>query len=340
LGSTDDDLIGGNLPLLVGYHASHEQFEPSELLRLIEKAERAGFKRAMCSDHLAPFSLRQGSAGLALAWLGAALAKTRLSFGFVNAPGQRYHPAIVAQGLATLADIFPSRLWVALGSGQYINERVTGTGWPSKSERNERLQESAEVIRRLLRGERVTHDGRVRVEDARLYVVPASPPPILGAAVTTETAAFLPQWADGMITVYQPGNALHEVIRAFRENGGVGKRMILQAQHSYAPDDAAALTGALDQWRFACLDSREITDAPSPEAIDAASAEVQDEQVLERVRVSSDFAHHVEWLREYEALGFDEVYVHNVNRDQEGFIAAFAQYILPLWNEPGQEEAS
>src|SRR5215203_2693151 len=123
----------------IGYHASHEQFPPSELLALVQEAERAGFAAAMCSDHLAPWGTAQGNSGFAWAWLGAAMQATALPFGVVNAPGQRYHPAIIAQAAATLAEMFPGRFWVAFGSGQAMNEQVTGERWPPKPERNQRL---------------------------------------------------------------------------------------------------------------------------------------------------------------------------------------------------------
>ena len=104
-----------------GFHASHEQISPRQLL-----AEQAGFQAAMCSDHLEPWSSRQGHSGLAWAWLGAALATTDLTFGTVTAPGQRYHPAVVAQAIATLGQMYPGRFWTALGTGQHANEHVTG----------------------------------------------------------------------------------------------------------------------------------------------------------------------------------------------------------------------
>src|SRR4051812_2392357 len=100
----------------VGYHASHEQFDPSALLSHVQLAERAGFQAAMCSDHFNPWSERQGQSGFAWSWLGAALQATHLSFGTVSAPGYRYSPAIVAQAAATLAAMYPSRFWLALGS--------------------------------------------------------------------------------------------------------------------------------------------------------------------------------------------------------------------------------
>ena len=150
----------------VGFHASHEQLSPAALLTAVQAAEAAGFQAAMCSDHLAPWSERQGESGHAWSWLGAAMQATSLPFGVVTAPGQRYHPAITAQAIATLGDLFPGRFWAALGSGEALNEHVTGDPWPSKADRDARLLECVEVIRALLRGEEVTHDGLVRVDRA------------------------------------------------------------------------------------------------------------------------------------------------------------------------------
>ena len=159
-----------------GFHASHEQISPGQLLADVQRAEQAGFEIAMCSDHFAPWSRRQDHSGFAWSWLGAALATTQLPMGTVCAPGQRYHPAIVAQASATLAQMFPGRFWVALGSGQHMNEHITGEPWPAKKRRQERLEEYAEVIRALHRGEEVTHFGHVVVDRARVYSLPDQPP--------------------------------------------------------------------------------------------------------------------------------------------------------------------
>ncbi|HEV7870948.1 MAG TPA: LLM class flavin-dependent oxidoreductase, partial [Modestobacter sp.] len=97
---------------VIGFHNSHEQIHPARLLDAVQHAEEVGFTAAMCSDHFAPWNLEQGHSGFAWSWLGAALATTSLPFGAVNAPGQRYHPAIVAQAIATLGAMFPGRFWV------------------------------------------------------------------------------------------------------------------------------------------------------------------------------------------------------------------------------------
>ena len=76
----------------IGFHASHEQVSPSELLQAVRAAEAAGFSRAMCSDHFSPWSERQGESGFAWSWLGAALQATSLPFGVVNAPASATTP--------------------------------------------------------------------------------------------------------------------------------------------------------------------------------------------------------------------------------------------------------
>ena len=80
----------------------------------------------MSSDHFKPWGPAQGHSGFTWAWLGAALQVTSLPFGMISAPGYSYHPAILAQAAATLCEIYPERLWLALGSGQRLNEDFTG----------------------------------------------------------------------------------------------------------------------------------------------------------------------------------------------------------------------
>lgn len=319
--------------MIVGYHASHEQFPPGELLRHLLAAEAAGFGAAMCSDHLAPWTRAQGHSGFAWSWLGAALALTRLPIGVVTAPGQRYHPAVVARGAATLAEMFPGRFWLALGSGEAINEHVTGAPWPPKGERNARLRECADVIRALLAGEAVTHRGRVVVDRARVWSLPREAPALLGAAVSAETAAWLASWADGLITVSRPLAALREVVEAFRRHGGEGKRLVLQAQISWADDLRAAERAAHEQWRMSVLPGDVLWDLETPEAVEAATARVRPEELHAPVDIVDDMGALARRLREWRALGFHEVYLHHVGRDQRAFLDRAGAELLPALPE-------
>ncbi|MEV2236776.1 TIGR03885 family FMN-dependent LLM class oxidoreductase [Micromonospora sp. NPDC049891] len=311
-----------------GFHASHEQFRPSELLRLVALARDAGFDRAMCSDHFAPFGPEQGESGFAWSWLGAALAGTELPLGVVNAPGQRYHPAVVAQAAATLSEMFPGRFWLALGSGQALNEHITGERWPSKTERNARLRECVEVIRALFAGECVSHRGLVTVDRAVLWTRPAEPPPLYGAAVTPATAGWAAAWADGLITINQPLPKVREVIGAYRDAGGGGP-VLLQVHVSWADDEDAALRQAHTQWRTAILGSDAGWDLAMPDDLAEATAYVRPEDMREHVLVAADPGRHVQWLREYAELGVDEFYLHHVGRDQAAFLDHFGTNVLP-----------
>ena len=313
----------------IGIHASHEQIAPSALLTAMREAEQAGFARAWSSDHFSPWSERQGESGFAWAWLGAAMQATSLPFGVVNAPGQRYHPAIVAQAAATLAELFPGRLSVALGTGEFSNEHITGAPWPPKRVRNARLRECVDVMRALFAGEVVDHDGLVTVDRAKLWTLPAEPPPLLGTAVSVETAAFVGEWGDGLITINQPHQHLERMLAAFREHGGEGKPVAVQVHLSWAPTEEEALQIAHDQWRTNVFAPPLPWDLATVEQFDLAAAYVRPEDLRGPVLVSADLSRHVDWIRQLVEFGFDAVYLHHVGREQRSFIEAFGEHVLP-----------
>jgi probable non-F420 flavinoid oxidoreductase len=314
---------------VIGLHCSHEQIPPSRLLRYVRDAEAAGFRAAMSSDHFSPWSERQGESGFAWSFLGAALQATRLPFGVVNAPGQRYHPAIVAQAAATLCELFPGRLWVALGTGEASNEHITGERWPAKAQRKARLRECVDVMRALFAGEVVDHHGLVRVDRARMWTLPAEPPLLVGAAVSEETARWCGEWADGLVTINQPRETLERVIAAFRDGGGDAKPVHLQVHLSWAESEDEALGIAHDQWRTNVFGPPLAWDLETVEQFDLAAAHVRPEDVRESVLVSADTGPHAAWLRELAELGFEQIHLHHVGQDLGPFIEAFGESVLP-----------
>jgi probable non-F420 flavinoid oxidoreductase len=313
----------------LGYHASHEQFDPGELNALVQRAEAAGFEAAMCSDHFHPWTQAQGQSGHAWVWLGAAMQATRLPMGVVTVPGPRYHPAVLAQAAATLARMYAGRFWLCLGSGEALNERITGEAWPLKDLRNARLEEAVHLIRALWAGEEVTHRGHFTVERARLYTRPDAPVPIYAAALSPETARWAARWADGLITASQPRERLARIVEAFRAGGGEGKPMALQVKLAYAETDDAALDGAFDQWRALMLPSPVLAELATPAEFEQASQHVRREDVAEHLRISADPEAHLAWLRQDLALGFSKLMLHNVTRDQRRFIDDFGRHVLP-----------
>ncbi len=313
---------------VIGYHASHEQFPPSALLEWVALAEQAGFDAAMCSDHLAPWGVRQGESGFSWSWLGAALARTSFSIGSVSSPVQRMHPVVSAQAIATLEEMFPGRFWTALGSGEALNEHVTGDGWPEKPERDRRLDEAQSVIARLLAGEKVTHDGRVRVHEARLWTRPAEPPPLFAAAVSVETAVRVAPWADGLATVAQPRETLERVLTGYRDAGGRGPAA-LQVHVCLTDDLDAGMRTVRDQWRHGALPPTRLWDISTPEEFDAAASDVTDEELRESVLISDDADELAARIADLVSVGFDRVYLHEVGPDQRSFIERAGRELLP-----------
>lgn len=317
--------------MLIGYHASHEQFSPSQLLDYVQAAERAGFQAIMTSDHLAPWSQRQGNSGNNWAWLGAAMAKTTLPFGSLAIPGGwRYHPVVLAHLIATLSEMFPDRLrWIAMGSGEALNENTVGRGWPNKRERNERLEAGSAIIRALLAGEMVTSDHpHHKTEQAKLWSLPKNPPLLLGAALTEQTATWLGKWADGLVTVRKPVNELKRVVEAFRSSGGAGKPLALQLQVSWAPTVVEARMAAWHEWRNAAVKSDLLAELRTPAEFDAESRDVTPEKMDELIPLVTRGHELLDLIDEGASCGFDEIYIHNVSRNQRGFLNFMAKEVF------------
>ncbi len=62
---------------------------------------------------------------------------------------------------------------------------------------------------------------------------------------------------------------------------------------------------------------------------DAAAEFVKPEDMYEYVRILDQLEQHIEWLQKYMELGFSELYLHNVNREQQAFIEVFGEKVLP-----------
>jgi coenzyme F420-dependent glucose-6-phosphate dehydrogenase len=315
----------------IGYHISHEQFPPSELLTYAKKAEEAGFQFCLSSDHFHTWNESQGHSGFAWSWLGAAMAQTSINFGVVNCPTFRYHPAIIAQAVATLDEMFPDRFWISVGSGQALNEAIIGEHWPEKTKRNDKLKEAVEIMRDLWKGKTVTRDGLIKVEKATLYTRPKTEIAVVGAAITPETAGWLAGWADGLITVLQPMEKLEKVVEAWRSNGGENKPMILKVQLSYDETDEAAREGGHEQWKTNVFGSDMLAELRTPKEFEQAGEFVKPEEMDGGVNISSDPQKHIEWLQKYIDMGFHELVLHNVNKKQEQFIKVFGEKVLPAF---------
>jgi coenzyme F420-dependent glucose-6-phosphate dehydrogenase len=316
------------------YGAAHEQFTPSYLLKQAVEAERAGFDGIACSDHFQPW-WEPGESAHAWVWLGAAAQATEhVAVGTaVSAAMQRYHPAILAQSIATLEAMFPGRAFLGLGSGESLNESPVGMDWPPPREQLERLEEALELIRRLLDGERVDHEGRYRTKAAYLHTRPERRPPVYVAAFKPGAARAAGRLADGLWTLGDPDSApplIEEYTAAAEGAGREPGEIVLQMAFSYAADDDAALEGAR-VWKGAQPPEFYTEDWHDPKAMQRRGEEqVSDEQLKESMLISSDPEVHTDRIREVEKLGPTVVCLQNASgADPHAAIDVYGERVLP-----------
>jgi coenzyme F420-dependent glucose-6-phosphate dehydrogenase len=313
---------------------AHEQFHPRELLEQAVAGERAGFDGISCSDHFQPW-WEPGESGHAWIWLGAAAQATRrVPVGPAVTVGlHRYHPALVAQGFATLEAMYPGRCFVGIGSGESLNESPLGLDWPEPAEQLEALEEALELITRLWAGERVTHEGRFRTKNAYLHTRPERRPPLYVSAFHEGAAELAGRFGDGLWTLGDP-ETVPRLVDAWKaaasDAGREPGELILQAQFSWAADDEAALEGAR-VWKGAAPEEFYTDDWYDPAAMyEHAEQQVSDDEFRERAIVSSDPEEHAERIRRLEELGPTIVALMNVSgADPLGAIETYGERVLP-----------
>lgn len=306
---------------LISYHASQEQFGPVELLRLISLAEKAGFSGIHSSDHFHPWSERQGHSSFTFSWISTAMQLCRLPFSMVCAPGQRLHPAIVAQAIATISCMYPGRLIIELGSGEALNECITGDDWPAKNLRNQRLLECHHIISMLLKGNKVNFSGLVKVKNAKLYTLPSLTPPLYCAALSENTSEWAGSWAEGLLTTADHDIELTKSkIKLFRNGANADLPIHLQFSFCYGRTKKEAEEQAYDQWRSNMVGLDKLESLRTTEQFDKLSANITMEDVRDKILIiteMNELKHHINKLKK---LNPASIHLHNISKNQEDYL--------------------
>ncbi len=330
--------------LKLGYKASAEQFGPQELLDLAVLAEEKGFDSVWVSDHYQPFRHTDGHAPFSLAWLGAATQRTRrVTLGTsVLTPTFRYHPSIVAQAFATLERLAPGRLILGIGTGESMNEvPVTGMEWPEFKVRFGRMKEAVELMRKLWQEDFVTYQGEYfQTRDVTLYDKPTNGQvPIYVGASGEVAARFAGRVADGFICTSGKGMELYSdkllpAVREGAEKAGRDYDKIVKAiemKVSYDHDRARAMEDT-KLWAPLALPAEDKAGVEDPRELERRAKAIED-QAHRRWLVADNPDEHVEQLRPYVQLGFQELIFHSPTNDQEGFLDLYSEEILPRLRE-------
>lgn len=324
--------------LKIGWKAGPEQFPPTELTSYAIDAEKAGFDLIDSSDHFNPWS-EAGQASFVWTWLGAVAVQTsKIQLGTgITCPILRYHPSVIAQAAATVSCYAPDRTYLAVGTGEALNEFAATGMWPEYNERQERLLEAIELIRALWSGEEVTFTGKYyQTHKARLFTPPASKIPLYISTLVPESASFAGKCGDGLITVGgKPPEIYHQLLKNFesaaREAGKDPSNMprLIELNAEYTEDTEGAIQAQLKYWAGtfvpALFDQKIYTPKMSQENGEAVGPDT----VKKMACVSANAEDHVKFVQQYIDLGFDHPIIHSAHPKQSDIIEKFGRDVLP-----------
>jgi coenzyme F420-dependent glucose-6-phosphate dehydrogenase len=311
----------------LGYAMSSEEHEPNALVQHAKRAEEIGFPFALISDHFHPWIDKQGHSPFVWSVLGGiATATQKLKVGTgVTCPTIRIHPVIIAQAAATTAAMMPGRFFLGVGTGENLNEHITGQRWPQFDERLDMLDEAIRVIRLMWEGgEQSFHGKYYKVENARIYTLPRQLPEIMIAASGEKTAQLAARMGDGLINT-SPDK---EVVETF-EKGRKGKRpKYAQMTVCVQKSEKAARKLAHELWPIAGFTGPLNQELPLPSHFEQAAKMVTEDAVAESIICGNDSKKHLDMIAKFVDAGYDHIYIHQLG-DQELLFDFYQKNILP-----------
>jgi G6PDH family F420-dependent oxidoreductase len=327
-----------------GYTLVCEQRDPRDLVSDAVAAEGAGFDFEVISDHYFPWLDEMGHSPYAWSVLGAVATVTERVglMTYVTCPTMRYHPAVVAQKAATIGVMSDGRFTLGLGAGENLNEHVVGRGWPSVAVRHQMLAEAVPIIRRLLGGGYVTHDGKYfRVDSAKLWDRPVEGVPIAVAVSGERSVERFAPISDAMVGI-EPAA---DLVTGFMTAAGASLPAVGQQLLSWGPDAHAAAVRARELFRFVVFPPpvsavwKVLAELPSTAGFATASQFVGVEDVAEALPCGPDVAAHVEAVRPFVDAGYTHVSLLQTGGETQPDFLGFARSeLLPALREEYGEE--
>ena len=310
----------------IGLFVSSEEHTGSFLVQSARRAEEAGFRHILVSDHYHPWLESQGHSSFVWSVLGAIATTTDLTITTgVTCPTVRIHPAIVAQAAATVAELAPGRFRLGVGSGEALNEHIFGDAWPSTDVRLEMLEEAVAVMRELWAGGFVTHRGRhYTVDNARVYETPSEAIPVMVSAFGPKALDLAVRIGDGFITTEPDA----ESVSSYSSGGGKGPK-VGAIKMCWGENEADAVKLAHHLWKNDGLPGELAQTLPMPAHFEQASQLVTEDMIASSIPCGPDPERYVEAVNAFVKAGFDEIHVNQIGDDLPGFLAFFTREVRP-----------
>ena len=312
----------------IGYTLSSEEQAPVDLVKNAQKAEQIGFEFLSISDHYFPWVDAQGQSAFVWSVLGGISQVTKkipVMTG-VTCPILRIHPAILAQASATTAALFGNRFWFGVGTGENLNEHVIGMGWPNINMRLEMLEEAVAVMRELWTGKLVDLRGAYySVDQARIYSLPAKPPPVLVSAMGPKAAELAAKIGDGLVTTTPDS----KTIEMYKAKGGEGKPIYGQITVCFDEDEKKAAETATKYWPNTTISGQASQELPMPLHFEQLTQSVTPDKIAEQVPCGPKVEKYIEAINSYREAGFTHIYLHQIGPEQDKFLTFYQQTLQP-----------
>ena len=322
----------------IGYQMSLEQFQPDIALNHAVIAEQCGFESIWASDHFMPWYHTNASSAFAWSWIGAAAQATKkIKFGTgLTCPTFRYNPGIVAQAFATLDYMFNGRIFLAIGTGEALNEVPLGYEWPQHGERLRRLEEANQVIRKLWSGELVSFKGNYfKLKKAKLYTPPKTRIPIFIAALGPNAAEFAGRDGDGLLTITNPDDAYFDLIFSAAKRGlkSSGKEWDkfekhVELQVSFDEDYDKAVQ-SVRPWAGNVMPIFFNLGVYDPRVIEDHGKFVGNDELAKIWVIATSAEPIIKGIERYAKLGFTGLHITSSSPSQEKFMQLYKREILP-----------
>jgi G6PDH family F420-dependent oxidoreductase len=316
----------------IGYFLSCEEYGPAELVEQARLAEQAGFESLWISDHYHPWNEEQGESPFVWSVIGAVSQVCSLPITTaVTCPTIRIHPAIVAQAAATSAVMTGGKFILGVGSGEALNEHITGARWPDATVRLDMLEDAVDVLRALWKGTFVDHHSEYyTVEEARIYTLPDEPIPVYVSGFGPKAVDVAGRIGDGYITT-KPDK---ELVRGFRDSGGDGKPIQAGYKVCWGTDDEVCVDTAHRLWANSGVPGELSQVLPSPRHYEQVSTLVTRDMTRDSIAYGADVDRHVEAFRPYADAGIDVIHISQMGGREDatsyrGFFDFYGEQVLP-----------
>jgi coenzyme F420-dependent glucose-6-phosphate dehydrogenase len=317
--------------------------DPMKFVECAELAEQLGIDTVWFGDHFIPWSHSGRKSAFVWSVMASALERTRrIKIGpNVTCPiGGRFHPAIVAQAVATLDNMYPGRAIVGVGSGEAMNEArfFQNSNFPKWQERIERLSEACTLMKKLWRSEDYFNfDSKYfSMKEVFLYTKPKSENiQIFFSAIGAKAARYAGMYGDALVTLNTPETCREVIFPAFekgaRQTGKDPSKMEKMAHlETYFADAETGVKQIRSNGEDGILAPGAFTEL-DPRKIEKMGKDVSDERIKQNKFFIDSPERAIEIIDKYRRIGATRVNL--VTNSFPENIRFVAEEILPYFRE-------